>query len=80
MPVKVNLRVERVMPEVRALRGLLARAERYWMSSALGLATYNSEHYGNQPRPFQRMLEEAQRQGMTLREFERRLGPKLISG
>jgi hypothetical protein len=65
--------VERVIPEARVLRGLLAKAGVSWMSSALGLATYNSERYVDQVRSFQRGLEDARRQGMTLREFEKRL-------
>ncbi len=44
------------------------------MSSALGITTYNSERYVDQGMSFQRTLENARRQGMTLREFEKRLG------
>jgi hypothetical protein len=50
------------------------------MSSALGLATYNSERYADHAPSFQRILQEAQRQGMTLREFERRLAPRRTLG
>ncbi len=62
-----------VIPEASALRGLIARAEMCWISSALGLTTRWPEPYGRTGVSFQQMLGDAQKQSMTLREFEKRL-------
>ena len=61
------------MPEARVLRALFTRAGTYWMSSLSGMGTEKPAPYINESRSFQRILQDAQRQGISLREFEKRL-------
>ena len=76
-----ELYTEQLIAEVRTLRGLIAQTGRYLNPSLkLGLTTavselasYRAGDFGARATSFQRRLQEAVKQGMTLREFEKRL-------
>jgi len=76
-----KMKVERLIVEARTLHGLIPRTgdqldrtlKTGWKSSALELAPHNSLDYGAGDRSFQQRLKVADMQGMTLRDFEKRL-------
>jgi hypothetical protein len=76
------MKAERQIAEARTLHGVIARTgdqldrslKTGGKSSALELAPYNSLEYGAGDWSFQQRLKVADMQGMTLREFEKRLG------
>jgi hypothetical protein len=76
-----KMRVEQLTAEARTLRGLVAETGSHlnltpklvWKSSALELGAHISLDQRAAVVPFQRRLQLAQSQEMTLREFEKRL-------
>jgi hypothetical protein len=72
---------ERLIAEARTLHGVITRTgdqlnqslKTGWKSSALELAPDNSLDYRAGDWSFQQRLKVADMQGMTLREFEKRL-------
>jgi hypothetical protein len=72
--------VEQLVADARELSGLIAQTGRHlnpsqgiaWKSSASELTTYNSFHHRVGGTSFQQRLQAAQKQGITLREFDTR--------
>jgi hypothetical protein len=67
------VQIEQVVPDGSLLRSLIGKADRPWTTSALGVGSYRPARYGGEPASFQQKLQEGQRLGLTLREFEKRL-------
>jgi hypothetical protein len=76
-----KMKVGRLIAEARSLHGLIPRTgdqldqgvKTGLESSALELAPHDSFEYGIGDRSFQQRLKVADTQGMTLRDFEKRL-------
>jgi|HubBroStandDraft_1064217.scaffolds.fasta_scaffold201704_1 hypothetical protein len=76
-----KMKVERLIAEARTLHGLIPRArdepdqslKTGWKSSAVELAPHNSLDYRIGDWSFQQRLKMADMEGMTLRDFEKRL-------
>jgi hypothetical protein len=77
-----KMKVERLLAEARSLHGLIPRTgdqpnlslKTGRKSSALELTPHISLGNGAGDRSFQQILKAADMQGMTLRDFEKRLG------
>jgi len=75
------MKAVRLIAEMRTLHGLIAQTgdqlnqspKTGWKSSAVELAPPNSLDYAAGDWSFQQRLKTADMQGMTLREFEKRL-------
>ena len=76
-----KMHAEQLIAEARNLGGLIGGVGRDldpsltadWRSSTLKFGAYNSLDYRTGGFSFQQRLKVAERQGMTLREFEKRL-------
>jgi hypothetical protein len=75
------MHAKRLVAEAQAMRGMVAQTGRglnlgpkiVWKTSASELVKYNSLELGAGTISFQQRLQLAQKQGITLREFEKLL-------
>jgi hypothetical protein len=77
----IKIRAEQLMAEARTLRGQISQTGRrlnlnpklVWKSSATELATHDPLGYRAGAVSFQQRLKLAEKQGMTLQQFEKQL-------